>query len=46
MDNNYTTEKIPNTIDDKEREVLIIALIETLKHQKKVNAAKMKYSNW
>ena len=25
---------LPNTIDDKEREVHIIALIETLKHQK------------
>ena len=34
MDINYTTEEIPNTIDDKEIEVLIIASIETLKHQK------------
>ena len=34
MDISYTTEEIPNTIDDKEIEVLIIALIKTLKHQK------------
>ena len=34
MDINYTTEEIPNTIDDKEIEGLIIASIETLKHQK------------
>ena len=44
MDINYTTEEIPNTIDDKEIEVLIIASIEILKRQKS-NAAKMKYSN-
>ena len=31
---NYTTEEIPNTIDDKEIELLIIAWIETLKRQK------------
>ena len=34
MDINYTTEEILNTINDKEIEVLIIASIETLKHQK------------
>ena len=34
MDISYTTEEIPNTIDDKEIEVLIIALIKTLKHRK------------
>ena len=34
MDINYTTEKIPNIIDDKEIEVVIIASTETLKRQK------------
>ena len=34
MDINYTTKEIPNTIDGKEIEVLIIALIETLNRQK------------
>ena len=34
MDINYTTEEILNTINDKEIQVLIIASIETLKHQK------------
>ena len=34
MDINYTTEEIPNTIDGKEIELLIIASIETLKRQK------------
>ena len=34
MDINYTTEKIPNIINDKEIEVLIIASIETLKRRK------------
>ena len=44
MDINSTTEEIPNILDDKEIEVLIIASIETLKRQK-VNTAKIKYSN-
>ena len=34
IDINSTTEEIPNIIDDKEIEVLIIASIETLKRQK------------
>ena len=34
MDINCTAEEIPNIIDDKEIEVFIIALIETLKRQK------------
>ena len=34
MDIDYTAEKIPNTIDDKEIELLVIASIETLKRQK------------
>ena len=34
MDINCTTEEIPNIIDDKEIEMLIIASIETLKRQK------------
>ena len=34
MDINCTTEEIPNIIDDKEIEVLIIASTETLKRQK------------
>ena len=34
MNINNTTKEIPNTIDDKEIEMLIVALIETLKRQK------------
>ena len=34
MDINCITEEISNIIDDKELKVLIIASIETLKHQK------------
>ena len=34
MDINCTTEEIPNIIDDKEIEVIIMAFIETLKRQK------------
>ena len=34
MDINRTTEEAPNIIDDKEIEVVIIALIDTLNRQK------------
>ena len=34
MHNNCTTEEIPNIVDNKEIEVLTVALIEALKHQK------------
>ena len=45
MDINCTREEMLNIIDDKETKVLITGSIETMKKVKKVNAAKMKYSN-
>ena len=42
MDINCTREEMPNIICDKETKVLITGSIEIMK---KVNAAKMKYSN-